>query len=64
VPVGDEIAAARQLWSQMTAEERLVMGRLSAEFVVLWETGTDNRVLVAPASTMDQLGLPTPGPRR
>lgn len=58
VPVGDEVASARAVWAQMAAEERSVMARLAAEWVLLAEAGSDLRVLVAPAGILEAAGLP------
>lgn len=61
VPVDEPYRAARSLWAQMTAEERSVMGRLAAEFVLLAEASGDQRVVVAPAATLEAAGLPFSG---
>lgn len=61
VPVGHEVGVARNLWGQMSAEERAVVGRLAAEFVLLHEAGSDQRVLVAPAQELEAAGLPFAG---
>lgn len=58
VPVGDEVRAARSLWAQMRAEERAVIAGLAAEFVLLHESGSDQRVVIADAATLEAAGLP------
>lgn len=58
VPVGDEVQSARALWGQMGAEERSVMARLAAEWLLLHEAGGSARVLIAPAETLQAAGLP------
>lgn len=58
VPVGDEVSSARALWAQMTAEERKTMGRLAAEWCLLAEASSEARVLIAPASVLEEAGLP------
>lgn len=59
VPVDEPFRAARQLWAQMTDEERQVMGRLAAEFCLLFESGSEQRIVVAPAEVLEKTGLPT-----
>lgn len=63
VPVGDEAYAARSIWGQAAAEERKVLARLAAEFVLLHEAGSDQRVVIAPASVLEEAALPFAAPR-
>lgn len=64
VPVGDEVRSARALWGQMGAEERSVMARIAAEWLLLAEATTGQRVILAPAETLEAAGLPVAAPAR
>lgn len=58
LPVGDEVRSARALWSQMTAEERTTMAKVAAEFLLLAEASSEQRVVIAPAGMLEAAGLP------
>ena len=61
VPRGDEIGAAREIWSAAKPEERLCLARLAAELVILHEAGGDQRIVIAPAEVLEAAGLPFAG---
>lgn len=58
VVVGHEVESARHLWAQMRPEEREIVARLAAEFVLLREGTSDSRLVIAPASELESAGLP------
>lgn len=64
VVTGHEVESARALWSQMRPEEREIVARLSAEFVLLREATSESRLVIAPAAELERAGLPfaAPGP--
>jgi hypothetical protein len=61
VVVGREVESARHLWAQMTQEEREIVARLAAEFVLLREGTSDSRLLIAPAQELEAAHLPFAG---
>jgi hypothetical protein len=64
VIVGREVESARHLWAQMRPEEREIVARLAAEFVLLREATSDQRLVIAPAAELELAGVPfaAPGP--